>query len=361
MKYYPLWLFVLSLGLLCGCGKEKSPAFADGTIPVFTVPAETVLAKVGDRAITAGDFRARLAYETGVFAYTMKNAAQRPRDPEQRIAKFEAQRLSGVLPQLVHCALLDAYLDASCGGRDVKEADKEFAKAVNHLMPKNERKEGLEGLAQRIGVTPDYLKDQILVAAREEKARCTFDPECVKITEKEIDEGLARMDAYTDRAVASNKVIWVTGSNVIARLKKGEDFAKLGLTVGEAGHESEEWGTFERAEIESPALREWAFSAKVGEIGGPFEVEDGLSIVKLLGRAGGTAESSLASAQTADVTLARINIPMVDEHPEPRTREHCREALLKWKARMAQNRLFEKLFKETKITYPNGDKLDFKK
>lgn len=357
--------FVVSLAalvcLLSGCGEKASPVAPGGAIAVFSVPAGTVLVKVGDRAITAGDFRQRLAYETGVFAYTMRNAAQQPKDPADRLAKFEAQRLQGVLPQLVHCALLDAYLDASCGGREVKDADRELSKAVSRLMPKKLQKEGFEGLAKGIGVPSAYLKDQILLGAREEKARTVFDPECVKLTEREIDEGLARMDAYTERAVASNKVIWATCSNVLVRVKSGEDFAKLGLTIGDAGHEGEEWGTFERDEIESAALRDWAFSAKVGDVGGPFEVEDGLSVVKLLSRNEGTAQASLASAKTADVAFARINIPMLDEHPEPRTREHCREALLKWKARQAQNRLFEKLFKETKMTYPNGDKLDFKK
>jgi len=360
-KAYSILFVALLVGLLNGCGEKKSPATSGGPIAVFKVPEETELVKVGDRVITAGDFRRRFAYETGVFSFTMKNAKQAPKDPEKRLAIFESQRLPRIVPQLVHCALLDQYLDTSCGGRDVKDADKEVENAVLHFLPKKQRALGLDGLVKAIGTTPEYFKEQILVSAREEKARLVFDPASKTVSEKEVDEGLARMDAYTARAVASNQVIWVSASNVLARVKSGADFAELGNNVGDAGHESEEWGSFEQSELESVPLRTWAFSAKVGEVGGPFEVEDGLSIVKLLDRQGGTAESSLASAQTAEVTLARINLPMIDENPEPKTREHCHKALLGWKARDAKKRLFEKLLKETKIEYPNGDKLDFKK
>jgi len=351
----------MTLGIVAGCGDSEGVAPKNGSISVLTAPEKTVLCKVGDRSITVGDFRRRLAYETGIFRFTMMNAKQPPKDSAKRLAIFESQRLPNVLPELVHCALLDEYLASACGGREVKGADKEIEKAVLHLLPKKQRALGLAGLVEKIGTTQDYFTEQVLVAAREEKARLVFDPSSDTVSEKEIDEGLARMEAYTARAVASNRVIWVSASNVLAQVKAGADFAELGRKNGDAGEEGAEWGSFEKSELEGAALQNWAFTAKVGEVGGPFEVEDGLSVVKLLSREGGTESSSLASAKTAEATLARINFPLIEENPEPKTREHCHNALLGWKARKAKKQLFEKLFKEAKIEYPNGDTLDFKK
>jgi len=359
MKKLTFILPLFVLVCLCGCGEKTSVASSNGPIRVFDVPPETVLATVNGRALTAQDFRFRLAFETGVFSYTMQYAAQKPKDGAARVALFERQRLSGVMPQLVHCALLDAYLESACGGRDVKYAEKEFAKAVNRLMPKKARKEGLEGLAKAIGLTPEYVKEQVLVSAREDKARLVFEPASTNVTEKEIDEGLARMDAYTAMAVATNRATWATASNVLAQIKAGADFAKLGRTNGDAGGEATEWATFERDEFENASLRDWAFSAKDGAVGGPFEVDDGVSIVKVLRSKAGTDVASLASAGAAEVTLARINFPLFEENPEPKTRQHCREALLAWKANQAKERLFKKLLNEAKIAYPNGGKLDF--
>lgn len=359
-----LFLAASFIGVVClfgGCGEGEKPACAGGVVAVFAAPDSTVLARVGARDITVGDFRKKLAFETGVFAFTMKNAKTPPKDTAKRLAIFEAQRLPNILPQLIHCALLDAYLDSACGGRDVKDADKEVEKALRRFLPKKQRSLGLDGFVKAVGTTEGYFTEQILVGAREEKARLVFEPESAKITEKEIEDGLERMEAYTARAVASNRVTWVSASNVLARVRAGADFAELGRTNGNAGEEGSEWGSFEKSELEGVPLQQWAFSAKVGEVGGPFEVEDGLSVVKLLEREGGTEAASLASAKTAEVKLARINFPMIDENPEPKTREHCRTAILSWKARNAKKRLFEKLVRETKIEYPNGDRLDFKK
>ena len=357
------------MGLVAGCGDGESRVAAEnGAVAVFTAPNETVLTRVGGDEITVGDFRHRLEFETAVHKLTMIRSKNPPKDAEKRLAKFTEARARQVLPQLVHCALLDRYLDEKCGGREVEGAEKILEKAVKRYGKKIRRKDlTLEGFAAELGVEPAYLRDQFLLPAREDKARLCFDPASTNVTEKEIDEGLKRMDAYTEKAVASNRVTWATCSNVLAQVRAGADFATIGKSYGaEDTEEATEWGWFNRDDFdmmakELPAFKEWAFAAKVGDIGGPFDIDDGLSIVKVVGRQDGTEAPSEASKQVEEVQLVRINFVMIEENPEPRTREHCREALLNWKARKAQERLFKGLFNETKIEYPNGTKIDFRR
>ena len=358
-------IFALAMGVLVGCGKEK--VSTDG-IAVFSAPAETVLARVGERAITVGDFRKRLNFETSVYRLTMMNSKHKPKDAEKRLAGFERSRLRLVLPQLVHVALLDGYLESACGGAAVKDEEAILARSVKKLGAKIGKKgAALAEVAAEIGVEPDYLKKQFLIPPQETKARLCFDPASTNVTEKEIDEGLARLDAYTARAIATNRVMRAACSNAFAAVKSGGDFVAVAKRFGaETPAEETEWGWFSRDDFDMlakdcPGFAEWAFKAKAGEIGGPFELDDGLSIVKVVGHQEGTERVSMAAEKTEEVQLARINFPIAVENPEPRTREHCREALLDWKARDAQKRLFEKLFKDATIEYPNGMKMNFKR
>ena len=359
-----VFALLLTGGFMSGCGKEQPK----GPIAVFTADSSVVIARVGERDITVGDFRRRLDYETAVHKATMMKAKKPPKDAEKRLKRFAEFRARQILPQLVHCALLDRYLDASCGGREVEGAKAALDKALKHYA-KRIRHKGLtlEGLAKELSVEPAYLRDQLILPAREDKARLTFAPASTNVTEKEIDEGLARMDAYAERAIASNRVSWAACSNALAKVRAGADFESTAKAFGaDAAGEAKEWGWFGRDDFdmmakECPQFKEWAFAAKDGEIGGPFDLDDGLSVVKVLKHQTGSAIASMATKQVEEVLLVRMTFPMVVERPEPRTREHCREALLNWKARDAQRRLFEKLFNETEITYPNGTKMDFKR
>ena len=359
------FVFALAVGGLVGCGKGSDPA---GAVAVYTAPEKTVLARVGETEITVGDYRRRLVFETSVRRLTMMNAKNRPKDAEKRLAGFERARARSVLPQLVHVVLLNRYLDSACGGAAVGDADKIVAREVRRFGAKIGKKgASLAEIAGAIGVEPAYLEAQFLLPAREAKARMTFDPACTNVTEAEIDGGIARLDDYTKRAVATNRLTWAVCSNALARVKAGEGFAAVAASCGAADpKEATEWGWFSREDFDMmtkrcPAFKRWAFQAKVGDVGGPFDIDDGLSIVKVVGHQEGTAADSTVSKQAEEVQLVRINFAMVEEQPEPRTREHCREVLLLLKSQDADARLFTKLFNETKIVYPNGTKLNFTK
>ena len=135
----------------------------------------------------------------------------------------------------------------------------------------------------------------------------------------------------------------------------GLDFVEAAKKYSVFGpDEAERWTMDEYSEIANEKLRDWAFSAPVGSIGGPFDVPDGLAIVKIVDRSDGPLEPSLASELVANVTLSRIGFYMIVPDPEPRTREHVREALTKWKMKNAQMSFFKELHDGMKIEYPQG-------
>ena len=142
----------------------------------------------------------------------------------------------------------------------------------------------------------------------------------------------------------------------------GADFSEIGLKRGEyEPKEASYWDRMEYSEIakENKTMAEWSFKAPIGSIGGPFELDDGLSIVKILERSEGTLHDSDASERVADVTLARITYYLVVPEPEPRTREFVRDSLTIWKKEQAQKGLFDELHSEMKLEYPHGTNFVF--
>lgn len=350
-------ILVLATGALVGCGKEAK----HDPIAVFTAPEETVLVKIDGKAITAGDFRRRHRYE--VDSYRLIKGNQRKLG-EDEVMRFGKSRLPNTLPQLVRLTLIANYLASKTGSAEPAEADKIIEKICQSYRKKGVKKPvTLEEVAEKLDFPVAEVRRQMLSGALEKTARKVFDPSIETVSEKEIDEGLARLEAYTARAVATNAVTRVACSNLLARIRAGADFKTAAKGSGaEENAECEEWGWFNREDLkDSPALIRWVFKAKVGDIGGPFDVYDGLSIVKVLGRQEGTALETMASKATEEVQLARINFTMAEENPEPHTREHVEKMLLLWKQQDASRRLVEKLIKDAKIEYPNGDQIDFRR
>lgn len=339
---------LLACLMLAFLGCDRAAVSASGEVDLGVVPDRQVLVSVGSEEVTAGDFRARLAVETCLYAHRY---SKQP-NFAGRLAAFRQKRVGEILPLLINQKLLSAYLS----GEQLALPGADEASLLTAALKKCGWREGIEPAAQEAGVSPDFLKFQLLQPDLINLARAHFDPASTTVSDGEIDEGLARQTAYYERAVASNAVTYVTCSNALAKVRSGEDFALVGaafLSAADA-EEAVRWGDFEHDELDTDEIRQWAFSAPIDSVGGPFELEDGLSIVKILARTEGTLQPSLASEGVADVTLARINFPLVVEEPEPRTREYVRKALLTWKGERAQRNLFECLTKASPLVYPNG-------
>lgn len=347
---------VLSAAVFSGCDFSSPKVDLWPEVPVFTVDANVVLANVNGEDVTAGDYRDRYNVEKAIYRYS--NGRKAAAQIDQMVEQFMAGRMGKILAEIVNQRLIDQYLRKE-GVKVQKEAVDAF---VDDCLRKFQyKKGGLDDFAKELGVDDGYFRRQLTTPLRVDAARNHFGKGPFTVTEAEIDEGLARQDRYRDMAVASNAVTWATCSNVLAKVREPDvDFAVAGEKYGQyKPDEAVRWETLEYSEIENDELKEWAFKAPVGSIGGPFDLDDGLSIVKILDRTDGTLLDSVVTEQVADVTLARITFYMLVTDPEPHTREFVRESLTRWKADKAQKELFKKLHDEMKLVYVHGDNFTF--
>lgn len=349
MKFFPLVLAVAALVAGCSREAELTPSASKEPIDLAALKPGLVLVKVNGRSVTSDDYLRRVGVETAIFNYQSR---KQPADKvEAARPQFLASRAGSILPELVNQILVDEYLTK----HDFKPSEEADDAIIEKSLSAFGFKGDLAQFAAANKVDAEYLKGQLLVPSRMESAREIFNGGGFSVSEKEIDEGLERMDKYHDFAVASNAVTWATASNVLNQVTNGLDFVEAAKKYSVFGpDEAERWTMDEYSEIANEKLRDWAFSAPVGSIGGPFDVPDGLAIVKIVDRSDGPLEPSLASELVANVTLSRIGFYMIVPDPEPRTREHVREALTKWKMKNAQMSFFKELHDEMKIEYPQG-------
>ena len=93
--------------------------------------------------------------------------------------------------------------------------------------------------------------------------------------------------AHNDRVAVSNAVNSRLSKDVYAAATNGADFAELAKRFSDWNAEDGVlWGPWDRADLKnkSPKLLEWAEKAKPGDIIGPIDIDDGLSVVKFVAR-----------------------------------------------------------------------------
>ena len=370
MRILTFPLFLVLVAALTGCGERSSADLAavDAGFNPLVAAKDEVLVTVNGTPITCGEFQARLELEKNIFKYRRRKSTKSREALEKELLGFAQSRVAQVMPTLINQILTKAAMKTEGLAFDGQVVSNVLSKACAAFGVK---KGGDAALAKALAVDTAFLRDQLLDPERVRLLREHFEPSSLTVSEKEIDEGLGRQTHYYERAIASNAVTYVTCSNVLNRVLKGEmDFKAAAQRYAADPDAAEEGEEFDLEDFETDVaalkphlekLKAWAFSAPVGSVSGPWEMEDGLSIVKILAREGGTLNRSVVSLEDeAEVTLARITFEMLEPEPEPRTREFVRESLLKWKADQAQKAMFKKLHDEMKLVYPHGKKIVYK-
>lgn len=168
-----------------------------------------------------------------------------------------------------------------------------------------------------------------------------------EVTEREVDEGEARLRSHDAIVTGTNAVLRAKLESIRARAENGEDFAALARENSQINpDEGEDWGTFELDEFEdSPEAMGWLCMARDGAISPVFDLDDGISVIKVLGR-----------DEDGDLMLARITLYAFDEAPEM-TRDEIRKEIEDWKRSEVQKEIFTRLFNEAEIEYPCGTNL----
>jgi len=225
--------------------------------------------------------------------------------------------------------MLNAYLlDREAKARGLVPTREEIAKAkaafLDRLQKPGEKKPVKE-LMVEMGETDDYIS---ALMAQDLRREMLLNAECstiTNVTAKDLQDAKAKLAKAQSDAAASNALQRVRLEKAMARVRAGEKFEKVAEDFerdqvplhADFKPDGQEWGEFEMADLDGEEFKTWLRKAKTGEIGGPFDVDDGLSVVKLLSMTDGTEEASEASEKVKTFRLARIKVEAYDAEETP--------------------------------------------
>ena len=167
----------------------------------------------------------------------------------------------------------------------------------------------------------------------------------------------ARLAKYNERASATNAFVLARGTNIFNAIKSGLDFTEAFKKYNEdkdldAGGDM---GWCFANEIPQDEIRNVIFSAKPGELLGPFDTADGLHIVKVTDYSGGgpTAGGMLEPPKVRYSQLTLRLAELADEM----TDSEMIKVLRKQNIRKFQLSQVKNLREASVIEYPNGTNL----
>ena len=180
-------------------------------------------------------------------------------------------------------------------------------------------------------------------------------PDLRGLNEAQVAEVRARYEDFNRTAMATNAVKMALATNVYQQIVAGLDFQKAGEKYGELFREQKKyWKKLTPADFADQVLKDWALPAKVGAVSPPLDLEDGISIVKVLKKKDGVVTETPLAENIAEVELARITFKALATMKVP-TDEELRANMLKYRTQESEREFFGKLREAAKVEYPLGE------
>lgn len=168
----------------------------------------------------------------------------------------------------------------------------------------------------------------------------------IEVTDEEVAHRLAQIEAYNQRAAATNALVYAQASNVwqqvVAATNRFEELAAQ-FSQDEYIAQGCEWGMFTQDQLrDETMLKECLQKMKVGDLTPPIESDGGLAIVRLD-----------PSDDSANITLSRIffRLPMFYDAEKP---AEAKAELLRQRQSQLIRETIDREIKKLKIEYPDG-------
>ncbi|MCL2104470.1 MAG: peptidylprolyl isomerase [Kiritimatiellaeota bacterium] len=339
--------------LVAGAGCPKAPVVpgvivAEKQRPLAELSPNDVIVSVNGAKLTKKDWEARMSLHMALYAYGMPNATAQKRDSFRK-SREQRTILEYVNTQL---ALQDTRrLKIEVPPDSVREAEQ----AIINSYTKG--RSTPDDFYRALGVNAEPFKRQVKTDLLVKKTRQALYADRLAVSESDIDAFEKKTADWNAVYMLSNQVVVASGEELVRQLRAGADFAETARAVSQ--HQPEDgvlWGEFVRSEIEDPKLAELAFTLPVGAVSDPVETEEGLVIIKVLERTGGTQTESAVSLNVSSVKLARILLFMYTAWEE-RTRPQIRKELERSRVSEVQQEWLAKQWGAARIEYPNGTNL----
>ena len=341
----------------CGDGEKEAPKPAprEALPPGHHVTGEdSLLTNLPPEAVIVfvnGDAMTRRQFDATLSMYEKLSQMRRPsRSPEdnQRLSQGRAQR---ILPEFTRRALLRQ--EAARLGIEPSEEDIQTV-SVRTVSSLNRKGETLEAVAKELGGDAGAVFCDIVNGdARDLALRRVVAAEALTVTEEALDAEMAIIARYNALVVATNAFNQAKAAQIVEELRAGRDFAEAAKEYGEVSPEhGEGWCADCLEDIDTPEIVVWLKKAAEGDISDPIEMDDGLSVVKLV--------KILPAEDDFDVTryaMSRITLYIFEAQYENATREEMREEMISVQVKRVYEELVTRLYREAAFEYPHGTNL----
>lgn len=339
---------------LFGCSQDNRPdrlTFAD-------LRDDDVVISVNGEEITWRAVRTQLDFE-----YAQEYFRNRDRQPDlsnELYTGYRAWRMKTLVGNMANTVLIRQAADkegVSADPKRIKEFETEYLSIFSPLMKLGETGT-VEMVANQLNVPKGYLADQFVRDAQRFAYLGKVEPRVLEITDAELKAAKARTAKFNANAKATNEVQIARAKEIVKKALSGEDFIELGKKYGDYNvGEAKYWTAYFWPDLkEDVKLRDWAFSAKIGDVGGPFDTKNGYSVVKLLKIDEGSLEPSAVSLALKRVYLARITLNVYDTISEV-SDDARRARMKKFFYEKTMKDVLMKLQQEGRIYYTNGTNL----
>ena len=370
-KYKRVILTALFLTLISACREEISDVdtiahrqpgvyYGSGTNSIEKLSQNAVLLRVNGRSFTRRDFDIDQSVYGMLMSFIRTGKIS---DSDKDIEKLKAIRA----PKVLNTILRRELLNQEARKRRIKAskaAIKECRSSLEKILFKKNSMT-IEKLAEQMGdACGGYMQERICKDAENLELTWKMGGKALVVTEEDVTVASNRVASINAMTDATNSVLMARLKIALDRVRKGEDFAKVGaeLSMIEPS-EAQNWGTFSLEDFESEDYPDMAAFLKKkpteGTIAGPFQCEDGVSIVKVMKVFQDEDAVQTEDDESSDATryiLSRITVETF-ERRNPISRESIREIIVNYKKKNFEKELGERLFAEAVIEFPSGTNL----
>lgn len=353
---------------ILGCsekGKEASNTNDKGTMAGLAENA--VFLRVNGQSFTKHDYLVTSSLFDKMHRMRAGDPLTGPNPKAERATELRCEYTVSEIKRRALMAQFAKENKVEASEENIKKAEELFLKVVGRS--KNKIEEVIAEYGKEEGARlAEYLKgDAVDLTLREH-----FDPSnTLHITDADIMVVSNRIQQSIAIAAESNKVEKALLNTAILAIKNGMPFADAARKYSLLPDEGTEWEDFDSDDLaDIKELGQWVKTAKVGDISGVLELDDGFSVVKLIAyeKEGDDEPKSpvwLADQQKEEDdddppeetwTMVRICRKAWDPF-EPMTRKEIFDALTKARNREIQKKIGDAIMSKAVIEWPQGTNL----